>query len=168
MENRDIDTYLPNNFFKRIFKIISHHPDYIIYKTVKYSRKYKKCKEKNNKIGIFIYGMIVNRMASKYNLELYGKFGENLKIWHKNVIINNDAIIGNNVQFHGNNCVGKKENSKAPIIGNNVEIGFGATIIGNIKIADNVIIGANSLVNKSFLEEGVVIAGCPARVIKKM
>ena len=34
-------------------------------------------------------------------------------------------------------------------------------IIGNIKIADDIVIGANALVNKSFLEKGIVIAGVP-------
>lgn len=163
----DIDVYLPKNKFLRLFKIISKHPDYIIYKVIKNSRKYKICKEKNNKLGILFYGIKTNRLASKYNLELYGKFGNVLKIWHKNVIINNDAVIGSNVQFYGNNCVGKKGDGKAPIIGNNVDIGYGTTIMGNIKIANNIVIGANSLVNKSFLEEGVVIAGCPAKVIRK-
>lgn len=168
MGKNDIDLYLPRNIFKRFFKIISRHPDYIFYKTIKYNRKYRKYKDNKNILGILIYGILSNRLASKYNLELYGKFGDNLKIWHGNIIINNNAIIGNNVQFHGNNCVGQKESGKAPIIGNNVDIGFGTVIIGDIKIADNVIIGANSLVNKSFLDEGVVIAGCPAKVIKKM
>ena len=168
MKNEDIDVYLPKNKFKRLFKIISNHPDYIIYKAVKNSRKYKKYKENGNIIGMFFYGIIVNRLASKYNLELYAKFGKRLKIWHKNVILNNNAVIGDDVQFHGNNCVGQKEDNKAPTIGNNVDIGFGATIIGNVKIANNIIIGANSLVNKNFLEEGVFIAGCPAKVIKKM
>ena len=72
--------------------------------------------------------------------------------------------------MHGNNCIGNngKEVKACLTIGNNVDIGYGATIIGDIKIADNIIIGANSLVNKSFLESGVVIAGCPAKVIKKI
>ena len=41
----------------------------------------------------------------------------------------------------------------------------GAVIVGDIRIADNIRIGANSFVNKSFLEEGITIAGAPARKI---
>ena len=47
-----------------------------------------------------------------------------------------------------------------------LKFGVGANIIGNVKIADGIIIGANSLVIKSFLEENIVIAGVPARKIK--
>ena len=57
--------------------------------------------------------------------------------------------------------------NKAPIIGKNVDIGFGAVIIGDVKIADNCVIGANAVVTKSFLEQGTVICGVPAREIKK-
>ena len=57
--------------------------------------------------------------------------------------------------------------SIAPIIGNNVYIGPGAVIYGGIEIADNCYIGANAVVNKSFLEQNSVIAGVPAKVIKK-
>lgn len=147
--------------------MISMHPDYIFYKAVNINRKYRKYKEEKNIIMMLFYGIKANRMAVKYNLELYGKFGDNLRIWHSNIVINGNAKIGDNVQLHGNNCIGEKKDGKAPIIGNNVEIGYGANIIGDIKIANNIIIGANSLVNKSFEEEGVVIAGCPAQIIKK-
>ena len=54
----------------------------------------------------------------------------------------------------------------APIIGNNVEVGFGAVIIGKVKIADGIKIGANSVVTKSFLEPNIKIAGVPAKKIK--
>lgn len=54
---------------------------------------------------------------------------------------------------------------KAPKIGNNVFIGAGAKIYGDIIIADDTAIGANSLVNKSFTESGITIAGIPARKV---
>ena len=110
--------------------------------------------------------MKANRISSKYNLELYGKYGENLRIWHGNIILNGNCIIGNNVNLLGNNCIGAKK-GKAPVIGNNVNVGFGSVIVGDVIIADNITIGANSFVNKSFREEGVVIAGCPAKIIGK-
>ncbi len=159
--------YLSQNFGKSLYKRITKHPDYIFYKAVTIHRKYKLAKEKNKKIKSIIYAFYANRIASKYNLELYGKFGENLRIWHGNIIINGDAILGNNCNLHGNNCIGEK-NGKSPIIGNNVDIGYGTVIIGDISIANNIVIGANSLVNKSFNEEGVIIAGCPAKIIKKI
>ena len=55
--------------------------------------------------------------------------------------------------------------SKAPQIGNNVYIGPGAVIYGDISIADGCYIGANAVVNKSFVEPNSIIAGVPAKVI---
>ena len=109
-----------------------------------------------------------NRLGRISNLDIQtGKFGKNFTIYHKNIIINPNTIIGDNCKLHGNNCIGNDGKSeKSPIIGNNVDIGVGAIIIGDITIGDNIIIGANSLVNKSFKEEGITIAGVPARRIK--
>ena len=47
-----------------------------------------------------------------------------------------------------------------------MDIGVGATIIGNITIADNIKIGAGAVVTKSFLTPGVTLVGIPAREIK--
>jgi serine O-acetyltransferase len=46
-----------------------------------------------------------------------------------------------------------------------VYIGPGVKIYGPIEIADNIAIGANSVVNRSFIESGITIAGNPARKI---
>ncbi|MEE1220146.1 MAG: serine acetyltransferase [Ruminococcus sp.] len=82
---------------------------------------------------------------------------------HGSVIINPNAKIGKNCLFHGNNCVGNNGKTEAcPVIGDNVDIGFGAIIIGDIKIADNVKIGANAVVTKSCLEKGATLVGIPA------
>ncbi len=51
-----------------------------------------------------------------------------------------------------------------PEIGDNVEIAPGAVILGNIKIGNNVAIGANSVVDKD-IPDNAVAAGMPARVI---
>ena len=52
-------------------------------------------------------------------------------------------------------------------MGNNVDIGYGAVLIGGITIADDIKIGANAVVNRSFTEPGVTIAGVPAKVVKR-
>ena len=54
---------------------------------------------------------------------------------------------------------------KPPRIGNNVFIGPGAVIVGDIEIADGIAIGANLYVAESFEEPNITIAGCPARKI---
>jgi len=57
--------------------------------------------------------------------------------------------------------------TEAPIIGNSVCIGPGAVLFGQISIADNIMIGANAVVTRSFTEEGILIAGAPARKIDR-
>jgi serine O-acetyltransferase len=56
----------------------------------------------------------------------------------------------------------------APIIGDNVYIAPGVKIYGNIKIPNNCAIGANSVVNRSIIEENMLIAGVPAQTIKNI
>ncbi len=83
------------------------------------------------------------------------------------IIINSHARIGQNCRIHICVNIGTKagENHEAPVIGNNVYIAPGVKMFGKIEIADNIAIGANAVVNKSFLEPGVTIAGIPAKVI---
>jgi serine O-acetyltransferase len=96
-------------------------------------------------------------------------FGPGLSIAHHGtIIINTGAKIGANCRIHCDVNIGTEAgySNKAPQIGNNVYIGPGAKLFGDITIADNAVIGANAVVNKSFLEPNTVIAGIPAQVIK--
>ncbi|MDM8567274.1 acyltransferase [Candidatus Halobeggiatoa sp. HSG11] len=52
------------------------------------------------------------------------------------------------------------------VIGSNVWIGRGATILAGVKIGDNAIIGANAVVTKD-VEPNTLVAGVPARFIKQ-
>ena len=53
------------------------------------------------------------------------------------------------------------------MIGNRVDIGVGAKIIGGITIADDVKIGAGAVVTKSCSEIGATLVGVPARKIRE-
>ena len=60
----------------------------------------------------------------------------------------------------------KHVEAKSIMIGNNVWIGANVVILPEVHIADGVVIGAGSVVTKSFTEKNCVIAGNPAKVIK--
>lgn len=95
------------------------------------------------------------------------QLGRGLSIWHSGVVI--DGQLGDDVSIRGNCVLGNKDlrcTSGRPVIGNGVEIGFGAAVIGNVTIADRCIIGANAVVTKDFPEPGTVIVGIPARALK--
>jgi serine O-acetyltransferase len=94
-------------------------------------------------------------------------FGPGLCIAHRGtIVINKNASVGENCRIHACTNIGSnRDDISAPQIGNNVYIGPGAKIFGDIVIADNIAIGANSVVNKSFYEKGISIAGIPAKKI---
>lgn len=92
-------------------------------------------------------------------------FGPGLSIAHYGqIVINSAAEIGENCRIHPGANIGSHDET-APKIGDNVYIGPGAKIFGDIRIADGIAIGANSVVNKSFLEPNISIAGVPAKKI---
>lgn len=97
------------------------------------------------------------------------KVGKNFNIYHGiGVIINANCIIGDNVSIRQNTTLGSKyDDGPCPKIGNNVNIGCNTVIIGDIYIGDNVIIGAGSIVTKSF-PDNCIIAGNPAKIIKEL
>lgn len=90
--------------------------------------------------------------------------GRNCDIWHGGIVIN--GTVGDGCVFYGNNIVGNKgigQESDRPVIGNKVDIGAGANVIGSLQIADDCIIGAGAVVTKSFDQPGTVLVGVPAR-----
>lgn len=111
----------------------------------------------------------MNKLGIKLGIEAWeGIFDEGLIIYHPgNIVINRGAKVGKNCELHGSNCIGNNgKNAKAPVIGDNVNIGVGAKIIGDVYIANNITIGAGAVVTKSFYKEGITIAGIPAKIIK--
>ena len=140
-----------------------------IWKYIKYLRKtefYVNQKSIVYKIFEVIYTRKKNKLGNKLGFYIYpNTFDEGLTICHHgNVIVNGYAKVGKNCTLHGDNCIGNNgKTKKAPIIGNNVNIGIGAKILGDIYIADNITIGANAVVTKSFYEEGITIVGVPAK-----
>ena len=93
--------------------------------------------------------------------------GPGLAIVHRGTIVINQAVnIGANCRIHVDVNIGATSKQiKAPQIGNNVYIGPGAKIIGDIRIADGVVIGAGAVVNKSVLEKNITVGGVPAKKI---
>lgn len=99
-----------------------------------------------------------------------GCFDIGLKIYHYgSIIVNPKSRIGKNCTIHGNCCIGSKGTfpDDSPVIGNNVDIGQNAQILGGIYIADGVKIGAGAVVTKSVLVPGVTVVGVPARIVEK-
>ena len=94
------------------------------------------------------------------------KCGKGLVLAHNGcgIVINKDAVIGNNVLIFQNVTIGGRKGSGSPIIGDDVIIGAGAVILGDITIGNKAKIGANAVVLKNVPPEATAV-GVPA-VIK--
>ena len=83
-------------------------------------------------------------------------------------VINKRSVIGERVIIGQNTTIGRSLDPKDyPVIGNDVYISAGARIIGKVQIGNNVIIGANAVVNKN-VEDNCIVAGVPAKAIRRI
>jgi serine O-acetyltransferase len=130
-------------------------------------------KNKNNifkQIGFRFFFEIFRDYALKSGIEItYNtKIGCGLYIPHLiGIVINENAVIGRNCNISQNVTIGdlkRGERIGSPLIGDNVYIAPGAVIIGNIRIGNNVAVGANCVVNKD-LPDNAVAVGIPASII---
>ncbi|VTQ00013.1 serine O-acetyltransferase [Sphingobacterium daejeonense] len=99
-----------------------------------------------------------------------GCFDLGLHIAHYgSIIINPLSHIGKNCTIHGNCCIGNSgdDTNGLPQIGDNVDIGQNAQILGDVYIAKGTKIGAGSIVIHSVLEENSTVVGIPGRVVHK-
>lgn len=114
-----------------------------------------------SQIGRFLTGIEIHPAAL---------IGEGFFVDHgMGVVIGETAIIGNNViLFQGVTLggTGKEKGKRHPTIGNDVVVGAGAKILGNIKIGDNSYIGANAVVVKDVPQNSTVV-GVPGRITKQ-
>jgi serine O-acetyltransferase len=95
-------------------------------------------------------------------------FGPGLLIPHwGTIIVTENAKVGANCWLFNDTHIALRTpySDKGPKIGDNVMIGAGARILGDIELADRIIVGANAVVTKSFTEPCITIAGIPARKI---
>lgn len=81
---------------------------------------------------------------------------------HKRCVIGKDCHISQNVTLGGTSGFWK-----VPIVGDNVEIGAGANIIGPVHIGNNSVIGAGAVVITDIPENSLAV-GVPAKVIKRI
>lgn len=111
----------------------------------------------------------VSRFFTQIEIHPAAKIGKNLLIDHgSGVVIGETTIIGDNCTIYQGVTLGgtgKETGKRHPTIGNNVFIGSGAKILGNITIGNNCKIGANSVVLRDIPDNSTAV-GIPAKIIK--
>jgi len=115
---------------------------------------------------------IQTRVSEVYAVDIHpaAKIGRGVVLDHgHSIVVGETAVIGDNVYIHHSvtlGGVGKVAIDRHPKVGNNVSIGAGANILGNIEIGDGAKIAAGSVVLKDVLI-GSTVAGVPAKPIVK-
>jgi serine O-acetyltransferase len=110
----------------------------------------------------------ISRFLTGIEIHPGAKIGEGFFIDHgMGVVIGETSEIGDNVTLYQGVTLGGTSLQKAkrhPTLGNNVVVGVGAQLIGNITIGDNTKVGAGSVVVSSVPANATVI-GVPGRVV---
>lgn len=113
----------------------------------------------------FLYKVI--QIVTGIELPCEAVIGRNFVIDHfGGIVISGYARFGDNCRIRNGVVVGLKNVDEpcAPVIGNKVDIGAGAKLLGKIHIGDNVVIGANAVVLTDVPDDSLAV-GIPA-VIK--
>ena len=97
-------------------------------------------------------------------------FGKGLLIYHsQGIIVHRNSRSGEYCRLHGLNCIGNNGSeglSGYPQIGNCLDLGVGAKIIGDVELGNNIKVGSNAVVCKSYPEDDITLIGVPAKPIK--
>lgn len=133
-----------------------------------------------HKLSHFLYKhklMFLARMISQFSRFMTGieihpgaTIGKRLFMDHgMGIVIGETAVIGDDCTIYHQVTLGgtgKEKLKRHPTLKNNVIVGSGSKVLGNILIGENVKIGANSVVLKD-IEDNVTVVGIPGKVIKK-
>ncbi|CAL5975700.1 Serine_acetyltransferase [Hexamita inflata] len=112
----------------------------------------------------------VSRFLTGIEIHPGAQIGQCLFIDHgMGVVIGQTAIIGDYCLLYQGVTLGGTGNEvgkRHPTLGNNVVVGSGAKVLGNIQLGDNVKVGAGSVVLKSIPADCTVV-GVPAKIVKQ-
>jgi serine O-acetyltransferase len=117
----------------------------------------------------------LNNIVFTVKIDSEAQIGPGLIIYHSSyVLIGRNVQIGQNCQLANQNTImassfydGETKNTvKGPVIGDNLLLGCGASIVGNVVLGDNIKVSMNSTVDQSFPDNAILI-GVPARNVAK-
>ena len=137
-----------------------------LYPSFKAILKYRKAHKLYEKKHYFLARLVSQRAARKTGIEIHP--GATIDHGH-GVVIGETAIVGNNVTLYQGVTLGgtgKQKGKRHPTIEDNVMVGCGAKVLGDITIGANSMIGAGSVVLNDVPPNSTVV-GVPGRVVKR-
>ena len=125
------------------------------------------------KMRLFLLARLLSQMARFFTgIEIHpgAQIGKRFFIDHGlGVVIGETSVIGDDVLLYQGSTLGGTgivQGKRHPTIGNNVVVGAGAKVLGNIVVGDNSYIGANAVVIKDVPPNSTVV-GVPGRITKQ-
>ena len=106
------------------------------------------------------------------DMHIFHTYGTYFQAKDSKIIIGKGAWIAPNVGFitanHDIHNIEKHVEGKSIVIGEKCWIGMNSVLLPGVTLGSNTIVGAGSVVTKSFADGNCVIAGNPAKIIKKL
>lgn len=125
---------------------------------------------RHNPVLGYWYRARKNRLGTRLGFLIHaGCLGEDIWIEHCGIVmIHPRARLGKGCKIHGSCCIGSNGGypDDPPILGDYVDIGLNAQVVGPVRIADHVKIGSGAVVVKDVLVPGATVVGVPARIIE--
>ncbi len=121
----------------------------------------------------FIYRRLFIRIRNRYGIELpySAQVGRRVTLEHSHsIVIHGNSVIGNDCYIRQGCTLGNKSLDApfdAPVLGDRVNVGAGAKLLGRVLVGDDATIGANSVVVKN-VPSGAVAMGIPATILRKV
>ena len=147
--------------------------DFVLYPAIRFVIYFRNYQKTNSKVLKFMLRFGLLRLNRKYGLEISPKaqIGKGLKIIHPHCItISGFAHIGENCTLLKGCTIGANSGTAeiwgAPTIGDKVYVGINSTVVGKIKVGDDVLIAPNTLVNRDVPSHSIVI-GNPMKIIPR-
>lgn len=140
----------------------------IIWRYQSYLRKWEYHLNMHHRLRTLFYKFKTTKLGNKHHMFISPNcIDEGLRIFHfGNILINGKAKIGKNFGVHiGVSIVATNGIDKAAKIGDDCILGVDAILVGDISIGNHVVVGAGSVVTKTFNENHITLAGVPAKVI---
>lgn len=168
--HRDMSFYYSQSIKARLLYCLLRDPSYFIAKYIRLLRAEEYHYNSGHRYRYLLAHTRKNVLGNKLGFKIpHNTIGPGLTVYHHGeIIVNENARIGSDCKLHGGNCIGNNGKTEdAPIIGDGLDLGIGAKIIGCVRLGDNISIGANAVVTKSFEENNLTLVGIPAKVLDR-
>lgn len=159
-DQKALGSYTKYPLFSNNIMVLLTDPCWKFQKLLRKLEYWTNCKKNN--IYIHILRWQFKRMSINMGFTIpINVFEEGLCIVHYgSIIVSRHAKVGKNCTINSGVNIGENVS-----IGDRCYLAPGAKLF-NVRIGNNVKIGANAVVNKSFEKDNVILAGVPAKIVK--